>query len=58
MIKAATWNLPQGHTSVGAFATVEEAQNAARARVGDGAAYYVMDKRGAWEVIRYNVPAT
>ncbi len=56
-VKPATWKLPEGHEAMAAFATVEEAQDCARGLYGTLGGmnwrYYVMDKRGAWEVIRH-----
>lgn len=59
MIIPATWKLPECHTSVSVWATREEAEQWARDNI-DGArsiclAYYLTDKRGAWEVIAYPV---
>lgn len=52
----ANWRLPEGHESVGAFATKMEAQAEGQRLVQAGCAPYVLylsDKRGAWEVIRF-----
>ena len=51
----ATWKLPEGHESVGAYATLTEATLHARHLVEKDRAhaFYMMDKRGAAEVIRY-----
>ena len=57
MIIDASWKLPEGHESVGAYATEDEARHHAQmdlVKRADGKfAYYLSSKRGAWEVIRY-----
>jgi hypothetical protein len=55
VIEEAKWTLPFGHESVGAFVTQEEAAACARSVMHLNAewAFYLSDKRGAWEVIRY-----
>ncbi len=55
MIVDASWKLPEGHKSVGAYVTLTEATlHARRLAAKDRSwAYYVMDKRGAAEVIRF-----
>lgn len=55
MIEEATWELPEGHERLSAFASLEEAQNDARQRIRADSSffYYLSDKRGAFEVIRY-----
>ncbi|QOT71920.1 hypothetical protein H5V43_01715 [Sphingobium fuliginis] len=59
MIIPATWKLPEGHFSVAAFATAEEARQHVQMDLvnrADGKfAFYLTDKRGAWEVIRYPI---
>lgn len=58
-LKPATWRLPEGHESVGAYATQKDATAAAQemARTIDYYRWclYIMDKRGAWEIIRFPV---
>lgn len=60
MINEASWKLPPCHTSVSAWATQEEAEQWFRENVAGarsiGLAYYLTDKRGAWEVIAYPNP--
>ena len=59
MITPASWKLPEGHQSVAAFATEAEARKHAQMDLvnrADGKfAYYLTDKRGAWEVVRYPI---
>lgn len=59
MIVPATWKLPEGHQSIAAFASEDEARCHAQMAVvnrDDGKfAYYLSNKRGAWEVIRYPI---
>lgn len=61
-IREATWRLPEGHESVGAFASREEAHTAAQGMVRShhppGWTFYISSKRGAWEVIRQPLPDT
>lgn len=55
MISDATYRLPDGHSSAGAFATQAEARQVGNfliQRARKGVTYYLMDKRGAWEIIR------
>lgn len=51
----ASATLPDGHKSIAVFATEDEAVSYAREllRRDHSHRYYLMDKRGAWEVIRY-----
>ena len=59
MITPASWKLPKGHQSVAAYTTEPEARRHAQMDLvnrADGKfAYYLTDKRGAWEVIRYSI---
>ena len=51
----ATWKLPEGHESVRVYSNKREAEACAKwlaAKYRDWL-YYIMDKRGAAEVIRY-----
>jgi len=52
-----TWNLPEGHESVAAFATAMEALDHGQQLVRDGAPgkFYITDRRGAYELIRHQV---
>lgn len=54
----ATWKLPEGHESVGAYVHQNEAVQAAQEMAfGEDGRFYIMDKRGAWEIIRYSARA-
>jgi len=57
MITEANWKLPDGHESVAAFASLHEAEAEARSLLRAGGngerRFYITNKRGAFEVIRY-----